>query len=232
MKINSEYPRIVFLIIFLLRSFPVFAESPLYISFKGEELGNFPSGWASFDNRNAHKIYSIHAEGGKKFIHSESKGSAVQIGYEKKWNLKEFPVLQWEWRAIRFPEGTNEREKSGNDSVLGLYIVFGRWPMLKAIKYIWSDTLPVGTSFNSPAYKDSKILVVRSGRSQAGSWIRERRDVLSDFHLLFGYEEKNPVAKGIAILTDSDNTNSHAVGDYGEFEALPPNGEKSPGTQH
>jgi hypothetical protein len=41
----------------------------------------------------------------------------------------------------------------------------------------------------------------------------EKRDVLSDCKQLFGDKEKNPVVTGIGILTDSDNTNTHAIGE-------------------
>jgi hypothetical protein len=61
-----------------------------------------------------------------------------------------------------------------------------------------------------------------------GTWVQEKRDVLFDYQQLFGEGEKNPVATGIGILTDSDNTNSHAIGDYAEIQALPATGEKSP----
>ncbi len=203
------------------RAFSSPAQSPINITFGSEEVGKFPSGWQAMDKNSAVKIYSVRAEGGKKFLHAESKGSREQIGYEKKWVLKDFPILQWQWRPVLFPTGTNEHEKNGNDSVLGLYVIFGHWPFLRVIKYIWSDTLPVGESFNSPFSKDTRILVLRSGRSLMGIWVQERRNVLSDFRQLFGEGEKNPVATGIGILTDSDNTNSQASGDYADFQALP-----------
>ncbi len=50
-----------------------------------------------------------------------------------------------------------------------------------------------------------------------GRWVTEERNVLADYRSLFGEGEKNPAAKGIALLTDSDNTNTRAVGDYGEI---------------
>lgn len=203
----------------------LFAQSPISLTFGADEVGKFPSGWLSMDGKNAVKVYSVQAEGDKKFLHADSKGSRVQIGLEKKWALKEFPILQWQWRAVLFPIGTNEREKSGNDSVLGLYVVFGHWPFIRAIKYIWSDTLPVEASFNSPFSKGTKILVVRSGRSQMGRWVKEKRDVLFDYQQLFREEEKNPLATGIAILTDSDNTNSSAIGDYADIQTRGPSGE-------
>jgi hypothetical protein len=213
----------LFLLIIIFPVFwvsPLFAQPPISLSFRAEEIGKFPSGWLSMDGNNAAKVYSVQAEGEKKFLHGESKGSAIQIGYKKKWALKEFPILQWQWRAVLFPVGSNEQEKSRNDSVLGLYVVFGNWPFIRAIKYIWSETLPMGIAFNSPFAKGTKIIVVRSGRSLAGTWVKEKRDVFLDYQQLFGEEEKNPTATGIAILTDSDNTNSHAIGDYTEIQVL------------
>ena len=64
------------------------------------------------------------------------------------------------------------------------------------------------------------MMVIRSGRGQAGTWVTEERDVLSDYRRLFGSEDEAPHARGIALLTDSDNTHSHAVGDYTEIEVL------------
>ena len=143
------------------------------------------------------------------------------------WSLREFPILQWQWRALVFPVNSHEREKSRNDSVLGLYVVFGHLPFIKTIKYIWSDTLPEGTVFPSPYSSTTKIIVVRSGRARQGTWVTEKRDVLSDYRQLYGETEKAPTASGIAVLTDSDDTHSQAVGDYANIQTLPPGGGKA-----
>jgi hypothetical protein len=198
---------------------------PIYITFQADEVGKFPSGWISRDGNNASKIYVVKGEGEKKFLHADARGVAVQIGTEHSWALKDLPVLQWQWRAILFPEGTNEHEKNRNDCVLGIYVIFGHLPFISAIKYIWSDTLPVGTTFNSPLSNGTKVMVIRSGRTLTGTWLTEKRDVLSDYKQLFGEKEKNPVATGIGILTDSDNTITHAIGDYGYIEILGSNGD-------
>jgi hypothetical protein len=212
-----------FVLYSLLWTFPLLADTPINLTFAGDEVGKFPSGWQALEMTHAAKVYSVQAEGDKKFLRANSKGMGVQIGFSKNWVLRHYPILQWQWRAIYFPTGTNERERSGNDSVVGLYVVFGNhWPLIKAIKYIWSDTLPVGISFPSPHNKGTRIVVVRSGRAQAGTWVQERRDVFSDYLQFYGEGEKNPVSSGLAILTDSDNTNSHAIGDYIEFHTLGP----------
>jgi hypothetical protein len=196
------------------------AQTPIRVTFAADEAGQFPSNWQSRDG-NAKDIYSVRAEGGKKFLHADAKGLSAQIGYEGKWPLRDYPALRWQWRPVLFPTNTDERKKEGNDSVLGLYVVFGRWPFIKSIKYIWSDTLPVGASFNSPFSKSAKIIVLRSGRTATGMWVTETRDVLADYQRVFGDSDPAPAAEGIAILTDSDNTNSHAIGDYADIEALP-----------
>ena len=98
-----------------------------------------------------------------------------------------------------------------------MYVVFGGWPIPSSIKYVWSDTLPVGETFDSPHSSKTKVVVVRSGRSMIGKWVTEERNVLADYRGLFGEGENNPTAKGIALLTDSDNTNTRAVGDYSDI---------------
>lgn len=204
----------------------LFAQSPIRTTFEADEVGKFPSGWTSRSASKAAEVYVVQAQADKKFLHADAKGTSVQIGYEKKWALREFPMLQWQWRAILFPSGTNERIKDGDDSVLGVYVVFGSWPFIKSIKYIWSDTIPAGASFNSPFSSSAKLLVIRSGRARTGTWVTEKRNVFNDYLQLFGDGETNPVASGIAILTDSDNTNSHAIGDYADIQTLAIGSEK------
>jgi hypothetical protein len=198
----------------LLQAPALFAQPPFTLHFADDEPGKFPAGWSSPDKENMGRVYWVREEGGHKFLRADAKGISVPIGCEKAWGLEEFPVLHWRWRAMAFPEGTNEREKSRNDNVLSLYVVLGGWPIPRFIKYIWSDTLPVGTIFDSPLSGRTKVFVIRSGRSSAGKWVSEERNVLADYRRVFGEREKNPSAKGILLLTDSDNTGTQAVGDY------------------
>ncbi len=194
---------------------------PLFrVSFDQDEAGKFPSNWRAKDEADAHQVYSVQSENQKKFLHADARSLSVQISYEKKWDLGEYPMLRWEWRAVTFPEGSNERVKSGNDTVLGVYVVLSGLPFVKTLKYIWSDTLPVGTTLDSPFSSGTKMIVVRSGRAQSGTWVREERDVLADYQRFFG-KDQHPKPIGIAVLTDADNTKSRAVGDYGEIEVLP-----------
>lgn len=212
-------PLLVAILVFCAQS--LCAQSLIHITFEGDEVGKFPSGWVSRDQKNMTKVYSVQAEGEKKFLHADAYALSVQIGCEAKWDIKDYPILRWRWRAVIFPTGSNEQIKSGADSVLGVYVVFSGLPFVTAIKYIWSDTLPIGTAFDSPFSSGTKIIVVRSGRALASTWVTEERNVLSDYERFFEKRGKHPVAQGISILTDSDNTNSRAVGDYADISIHP-----------
>ncbi len=87
-------------------------------------VGKFPSGWKSMNGNGAARIYSVKAEGEHTFLHADAPAMAVQVGTEHSWALKDLPVLQWQWRAILFPDNTNERDKNRNDSVLAIYVSF------------------------------------------------------------------------------------------------------------
>ncbi len=202
-----------------------FGQTLAGLDFEGDETGKPPLGWSAQDEEKMARTYTVQSEEGNKFLRADSRGNSVQIGYEKKWALKDYPILRWRWRAQIFPEGSDERKKSGNDNILAVYVVFGGWPVPRSIKYVWSDTLPAGTKIDSPHSGKTKIIVVRSGRSAAGKWITEERNVLTDYRSVFGDGEADPEARGIALLTDSDNTKTRAVGDYDDIVILGKSGE-------
>ena len=213
--------KLLLIVILVFCAQSLYAQSSIPITFDVDEVGQCPSNWVSRDQKTMAKVYSVQAEGEKKFLRADAQDLSVQISCERTWDLGNYPVLRWRWRALTFPTGSNEQIKSGDDSVLGVYVVLRGLPFVKAIKYIWSDTLPVGTAFDSPYSSGTKMIVVRSGRGLAGTWVTEERNVLSDYERSFGRGDKPPVAKGIAILTDSDNTHSRAVGDYADIHFAP-----------
>jgi hypothetical protein len=214
MQVFFQLVTLSFVIIVSLGS-SAFAQPPIHITFDGDEEGRTPVGWIS-RNGSPEGVYTVKAEGTKKFLHADARRTGVQLGREKKWSPKELPVIEWNWRPVLFPLSSDERKKASDDSVLAVYVLFGRPPFVSAIKYVWSDTLPVGMCFDSPFYGKTKMLIVENGRSSSGKWTTERRDILADYHRLFGNGEA-PEATGIAVLTDSDNTNSHSIGDYGDI---------------
>jgi hypothetical protein len=130
-------------------------------------------------------------------------------------------MLAWSWRPIEFPKGSDERQSKTNDSAVSVYAVFPHSPWsVKTLKYIWSAVVPVGTRLNSSAGL-TQVLVLRSGTEKKGVWTEERVNVFENFKKFFD-ETETPKASGIAVLTDSDDTNSTAQGDYANFRVCKP----------
>ena len=64
----------------------------------------------------------------------------------------------------------------------------------------------------------TQVRVLRSGAEQKGQWIEERVNARDDYMQAFGVTEA-PKPGGIALLTDADDTQSSAQGDYADFRA-------------
>lgn len=195
--------------------------------------------WKNMESSvNPWEEYYLASENGKKFLRASTERNpalSIQIGkvVNNKWNIFNYPVITWEWRAHRLPVNGNESRSSRRDSAAGIYVLFQRkkiplvgWqhqPM-NWIKYVWSTTLPVGTVIprkkvqSGVTLYDGRYVVVASGEKELGKWISFKRDVVSDYRTYFGKTPSaNPVM--VALLTDSNKTGSRAVADYANIIA-------------
>jgi hypothetical protein len=176
-----------------------------------------PPGWHA--SRKDCSMFTIISESDDNFVRLNVQNKCTSFGKPVTFSTDSMPFLKWKWRVITLPEGGCENKKSKNDSGAGVYVVFkGAFKLNKIIKYVWSSTLPVGTTVASPYNSSTKIIVLQSGNENLGEWINEIVNIRTDFIRLFKSEP--PVVVGIAILTDSDNTSSSAIADYDDFQAL------------
>lgn len=184
--------------------------------FSQAPVGEFPPDWR-VRKEAGRQVYAVHEEGGLRFLRAVSRGLGIQAAREvKDWDLDAYPVLAWSWRPLEFPRRANE-QSGKNDSVLAVYMLvpYSRITGPKAVKYIWSEQVPVGTRLESN-YGLTQVRVLRSGREGLGQWVEERVNVRDDFRAYFG-EKDTPKPAGIAVLTDADDTRSTAGGDYARF---------------
>jgi hypothetical protein len=190
------------------------AECRPLVDFTRYTLGDFPGDWKPKEDK-AREIYRVLEQGGIRFIRATAQGTGLQIGREFDWDLEAHPVLAWQWRPQLLPAGADERDSRRNDSVLGVYAVFPHSPVsVKALKYVWSAVAPAGATATA-SLGLTRMLVLRSGPPEGGGWVEETVNVAQDYRRLFGEAPKQP--RGIALLTDADDTRSAAVGDYTDF---------------
>jgi hypothetical protein len=188
-------------------------------NFEQYPLQAFPDNWkVRGDEDAARAIYRVVEEDGNHFLHARAEKQAVQIGLTKTFHPKQFPVLQWRWRVQRIPAGANERALKTNDSAAGVYVIFDSTVVPRAIKYVWSSSLPIGTQLDSPVYWRAKVVVLESGEAASDEWRQETVNFYEDYKKLFGFEPGE--VEGVALLTDSDTTATMAEADYDDFTLL------------
>jgi len=184
--------------------------------FSKDPVGAFPPDWKV--RKDAGKaVYSVQEENGRRHLHAAARGLGIQAALEHEWDLDAYPILAWSWRPRVFPTGADERSSGTNDSALAVYMLvpYSRIRGPKAVKYIWSERVPVGTRLQSNGGL-TQVRVLQSGTEKRDQWVDERVNVLADYKQLFG-EGETPKPAGIAVLTDSDDTHSSAEGDYANF---------------
>ena len=194
--------------------------SPFQETFQQYPPGVFPSRWKVRGRKSvAQAVYRIAEEEGNRFLHAYANNQDVQIGMEYAFEPKDYPILRWRWRATKLPSGANERAKRTNDSAAAVYVIFGSGILPRAIKYVWSSSLAVGTRFDSPVYWRAKVVVLQHGPAEPDEWRQETVNFYQDYKALFGFEPGD--VRGIALLTDSDTMRSVAEAAYDDFMLLP-----------
>jgi hypothetical protein len=176
--------------------------------------------------------YHIAYEDGNHYLSAQTEGHAVNFGRkaiitfrgrEVNANLRLHKKLRWRWRVHSLPSGSDENSGNLNDSAAAVRLVFGTNPISgKSLKYIWSETLPVGTIINS---KGQYIIVLRSGKQDLGKWVWEEVNAYDDYHRLFGGDPR-PVDL-LGLLTDSNNTKSFVKADYDDISFMIPRPEST-----
>lgn len=185
--------------------------------FKRSAENAFPEGWRVRKDA-GRQAYSVRVDGGVRFLRASAKDMGIQAAKQREWDLGQYPVLAWKWRPREFPKGANE-QAGKNDSVLSVYAMFPHSRIsVKAVKYIWSEKVPAGTHLESNQGL-TQVRVLRSGvPANRDAWVEERGNAAQDYRRFFK-ETELPKPLGIAVLTDSDDTNSVAEGDYTDFKA-------------
>lgn len=202
-----------------LVALPATAQGPDCIvieNFAAGTIGQFPAEWKPRKDEGK-EVYAVQEEGGQRFLRAVARGLGVQAARAYEWELSEYPVLAWSWRPRQFPEAADERT-SANDSAAAVYVLVphSRTRGPKAVKYVWSERVPVGERLSSNGGL-TQVRVLRSG-ANGGAWQEERVNARDDY-VQFFKASTPPRAAGIAVLTDADDTRSMASGDYADFRA-------------
>jgi hypothetical protein len=208
--------------------------------FSTEPVGNtLPAGWKplTFKKIEKHTTYTLVQDDHTVVVKAVAEASASGLVREIKINPKEYPIVEWRWKVSNILKKGDVHKKEGDDYPARIYITFeydssklgffekakyemvrllyGEYPPLAAINYIWESKAPLGTMVPNPFTDRVMMLVVESGGEKLNQWVSERRNVYEDYKKAFGQEP--PMISGVAIMTDTDNTGESAVAYYGDI---------------
>jgi len=196
-------------------------------------------GWKplTFKKIEKHTTYTLVKNDNTVVIKAVAEASASGLTREVKINPKEYPIIQWRWKITNILKKGDVHRKDGDDYPARIYITFeydasklgffektkyhmvkllyGEYPPLAAINYIWESKAPVGTMVPNPYTDRVMMFVVESGPAKLDQWVTEERNVYEDYKKAFG--EEPPMISGVAIMTDTDNTGESATAYYGDI---------------
>lgn len=161
----------------------------------------------------------IVSSDGIKILRLRSQKASVSVYRNFKLDLKNFPNLRWRWKVTQLPRNADARIKDRDDQAAGIYVMFPRFPSMinsRFLAYIWETSVPEGTVLRNRRNPMIHYIVVRSGKGKLNRWITEERNVLDDYRKVFGQEP--PMVGGVALLIDSDDTNSKAESFFSRIE--------------
>lgn len=180
-------------------------------------------------------VYSVVQEGDRSAVlRATADRSASLFVARLKPALRTPMTLSWDWKTDALIAGADNREKDREDAPLRVLVAFdgdvatlpdverkrfsraknlaGRDVPYAVLMYIWTDMVPVGTVIRSAHTSQVKMLAVASGPGDLGRWQSVQRNVADDYKKAYG-TEPGPVL-AVAVMTDTDNTGTKAVGSY------------------
>ncbi len=221
---------------------PCAAEGPAVLEvgkFSAATAGDLlPDGWKplTFKKIPRHTQYQVVRDDSGIVVKATSEASASGLTKAVAIDPREYPIIRWRWRIENVLQKSDVTRKDGDDYPARLYITFAYEPdrvsfgrklkykagqalfgdiPIAALNYIWESKAPVGTIVDNAFTDFAKMVVVQSGAQRLGSWVEQERNVWEDYRQAFG--EEPPQINGVAIMTDTDNTQERAVAYYGDI---------------
>ena len=162
--------------------------------------------------------YALVEQDGTRMLRGSASASASGLVRKITVDLRRTPILNWSWKTTALPHAANEREKSGDDFALRIYVVISGgvffW-QTRALNYVWSAREPVDSTWPNPFTANATMLVVESGPGALNQWRHYRRDLRADIMAHLGLEPGQIDA--VALMVDTDNSGTTALSYFGDI---------------
>jgi len=172
---------------------------------------------------------------GRDTVAARSEASASMLRRQTRVEPQDLGHVRFSWLVPELIPGADMARRDAEDAPVRIVLAFDgdrtrlspRDAMLSelartltgeempyaTLMYVWCNDRQPGTVIHNPRTDRIRKLVVESGANRLNHWLEYERDVRADYERVFG--EKPGALIGVAIMTDSDNTQSHARAWYG-----------------
>lgn len=180
-------------------------------------------------------VYTVGEEGGQPVLKAVAQDAASAFVHMGRYDPTRLPVIEWRWRTDALIAQADNNNSKKEDSPLRVIVAFdgdvstlpqeeqrrfsrakklsGRNMPFAMLMYIWENKSPVGSVIPSAHTSQVKMIVAESGAQGVGSWHSYQRNLVDDYKKAFG-AAPGPII-GVALMTDTDNTDAKAEGFYG-----------------
>jgi len=162
-------------------------------------------------------IYEVVHSNNKsnEILKASANGTASMLYKVADIDLTQTPFIQWDWKVNNTYTHKNERSRKGDDFPARIYIAIASktgsiFP--RALTYVWSSNSTPLSSWKNPYTNAVAMLSLQNGETNSQQWVSEKRNLKDDLAQQFGEDIEN--IKGIAVMTDADNTGANAVSFY------------------
>lgn len=190
-------------------------------------------------------VYRTQQSGDRLIVQAQADASASMYRRQMRVEPALLARLQFSWRVASLIERADLAEAESSDSPVRIVLAFdgdhgrlslrnrmlfdlaqaltGEPPPYATLMYVWDNQAAPEAVIHSQRTDRVRKIVLESGAAHVGQWLSYERDVRADYRRAFG--EEPGALLGVALMTDADNTASHASGEYGEVRLIARDGK-------
>jgi hypothetical protein len=185
--------------------------------------------------------YSLVRVNNRNKLMANAQASASMLRQDLHIEPERFSALSFSWQIQKLIADADMAQREHEDSPVRLVLAFdgdrsqfspknamlselshalsGKPMPYATLMYVWCNHRPVNTVIHNPRTDRIRKMVIESGPQRVNQLISYERNIRADYEKAFG--EPPGALIGIAIMTDTDNTRSHAQSWYGPISLLP-----------
>ena len=185
--------------------------------------------------------YSLVRVNNRNKLMANAQASASMLRQDLHIEPERFSALSFSWQIQKLIADADMAQREHEDSPVRLVLAFdgdrsqfspknamlselshalsGKPMPYATLMYVWCNHRPVNTVIHNPITDRIRKMVIESGPQRVNQLISYERNIRADYEKAFG--EPPGALIGIAIMTDTDNTRSHAQSWYGPISLLP-----------